>query len=108
MGEHIITQGPRISQVSVVDGKPAGYQQITSLSSATGLTVPKNANVAIVQVEGAPIRWRDDGTDPTSSVGMLLYPGNVVQLNVEDQLANFSAIQTATGGKLNVSYYEKS
>ena len=39
-----------------------GYQQITSLASATTPTVPVGATVAIVTVEGAAVRWRADGT----------------------------------------------
>ena len=57
-----------------------GYQQITDLSSSVGLTVPtvtpEGLNgkpvFALIIAEGAPIRWRDDGTAPTASVGMPL------------------------------------
>jgi hypothetical protein len=58
-----------------------GYQQITSLSSAQGLTVPEVDPVsglkaiptmAFITPETNTVRWRDDGTDPTASVGMPL------------------------------------
>ena len=42
-----------------------GYQQITSLSSATGLTVPQGATLALIVPETQNVRWRDDGTNPT-------------------------------------------
>ena len=57
-----------------------GYEQITSLSSTKGLTLPAvDANgmkctpaIAIIIAEAQGVRWRDDGTAPTASVGMPL------------------------------------
>ena len=55
---------------------PLGYQQISAstLASATLLTVPAGTNIAFIQVEGTSVgvRFRDDGTAPTSTVGMPL------------------------------------
>lgn len=83
---------------------PLGYQQITSLSSATALTVPTGATVAYVTVEGQGIRWRDDGTNPTASVGapvslsqQLIYFGN---------LAAIKFIQQAASATIDVEYYQ--
>lgn len=88
-----------------------GYQQITSLSAAAGLTVPaidKNGNkqqptFALIIAEDQPVRWRDDGTDPTSTVGMIL-PINV-PFQYDGDLTRIKFIQTAASAKLNVSYY---
>lgn len=82
----------------------AGYEQITSLSSATALTVPAGALIALITIEGADVRWRDDGTDPTSSVGMPLPAGQSFVYN--GQLSRFKVIQTAPNAILNVSYYK--
>lgn len=50
--------------------QPLGYQQLAlSATVAGGLTVPDGANYARI-VPNAAIRYRDDGTDPTSSVGL--------------------------------------
>ncbi len=43
-----------------------------SVASATGLTVPAGAVVALVCVEGGSVRYRDDGTAPTATVGIPL------------------------------------
>ena len=49
---------------------PVGYQQYTSLASATPLSsVPAGSTMALICAESAGVRWRDDGTDPTASVG---------------------------------------
>lgn len=89
-----------------------GYQQITSLSSATGLTVPTRdpstganvkANFALITAETQDLRWRDDGVDPTASVGMPLAAG--VTLQYDGDLGRIKFIEQTAGGKLNVSYY---
>lgn len=84
--------------------KPLGYQQITSLASATNLTPPPaRATAALVTVETAGVRWRDDGTPPTATIGMPLSAGQSFTY-----YGNLSAIQfIAQSGSpvLDVSYY---
>ena len=89
-----------------------GYQRISSLSSATALTVPNvdpvsglNAKptIALITPETQNVRWRDDGTDPTASVGMPIYVGT--SLLYDGNLANLRFINMVAGGKVNVSYY---
>jgi hypothetical protein len=88
-----------------------GYQQITSLSSATGLTVPivdKNGlackpSMALITPETQSVRWRDDDTNPTASVGMPLAAG--VTLQYDGDLTKIKFIEQTGGAKLNISYY---
>lgn len=88
-----------------------GYQQITSLSAAANLTVPttdKSGNkqqptFALILAEGKDVRWRDDGTAPTASVGMPLAVG--VPLQYDGDLTNIKFIETAASAKINISYY---
>lgn len=83
--------------------RPLGYQQITSLSSATGLTVPRGAIVALIQPETQAVRWRDDGTNPTASVGMPLAAGET--LPYTGYLETIKFIQQTASATLNISYY---
>lgn len=88
-----------------------GYQQISSLSAAAGLTVPtvtpEGLNgkpvFALIIAEGAPVRWRDDNTAPTASVGMPLAIG--VPLQYDGDLSKIKFIQQSATAKLNISYY---
>jgi hypothetical protein len=88
-----------------------GYQQITSLSAATGLTVPsKDLNglacrpsIAMITPETQGVRWRDDDTDPTNSVGMPLAAGTTLQY--DGDLTKIKFIEQTASAKLNISYY---
>ena len=82
---------------------PLGYQQITSLSASTSLTVPSYASVAVITVEGAGVRYRDDGTAPTASVGAPLAVGQ--SLTYMGALSNLKFIQQTSGATINVLYY---
>lgn len=88
-----------------------GYQQITSLSSAQSLSVPiidvqglscKPA-IAIITPETQAVRWRDDGTAPTASVGMPLAVG--VTLQYDGDLTKIQFIEQTASAKINISYY---
>lgn len=80
-----------------------GYQQITSLSASTALTVPPGATMALIVAETQAVRWRDDGTAPTASVGMPLATG--VSLSYDGDLRTIRFIQQTASATLNVSYY---
>lgn len=80
-----------------------GYQQITSLSAATGLTIPSGATMALIVPETQAVRWRDDGTNPTASVGMPVAIGE--SLNYDGDLSRIKFIEQTASAKLNISYY---
>lgn len=98
-----------VSQLSTV-----AFDQITVAASAIGLTTANvrgygsnryAAERAIVIVETAPIRWRDDGTDPSASVGMIANPGTILTLDNRDRIEKWRGIRTgATSATLSVSY----
>jgi hypothetical protein len=97
--------------------QPLGYQQITSFSSATSLTVPNGGTptaptFALINVEGTPgtdtVRWRDDGTAPTTSVGMLVNgtgSSSWPPFRYSGDLTAIQFIAAAGSPKLNVAYY---
>jgi hypothetical protein len=88
-----------------------GYQQITTLSSATNLTVPTTdlnglsakPTLALIVAETQAVRWRDDGVAPTASIGMPLAAG--VTLQYDGDLSRIQFIEQTGGAKLNISYY---
>lgn len=84
---------------------PAGDAQITTLSAAVGLTAPSaDANVARVQAESQNVRYRADNTDPTASVGELLYAGDQGTWIFGD-LKKYKFIEASASAKLNVQFF---
>lgn len=84
---------------------PLGYQQITSLSGIQMLTVPPGALAALISVEIAGVRYRDDGTNPTASVGMPMNPTGSPLL-YSGSLSLIAFTQMSSGAVLNVLYYK--
>lgn len=85
---------------------PLRYEAVTIAASSTALTSPTSAGGALIQVEDAPIRWTADGaTTPTSTVGMLAYPGDLIELCDYTQVLQFRAIRTGSvSATLRVCY----
>lgn len=83
-----------------------GYQQIVEPAAATALTVPANTSSALVQNNGTqPARYRLDGVDPTTSVGMRLAASAQIRIYGASALAAAKFIREAAGVTLDVQYY---
>lgn len=96
-----------IGGISTVQGyqKPAGYQQITSLGSAVGFTsIPDGTRFVAIQPESQNIRWRDDGTNPTASVGMIVVANDILFYTGDFTTIKF--IEVTASAKLNVTFYK--
>ena len=92
----------------VVDGQdvPNGYQQLVAsdISSAVALTVPAGTRFAVLQAEGDDVRYRDDGVNPTGSVGMIIAVGTPVVYTANPTA--LKVIRESASSILNVSYYK--
>jgi len=95
---------------------PGAYTQIDLSDGAVhgfdaDVIDPPNDNmgpgvVALVSPEGGNIRWRVDGTDPTTDTGMYVRNGDVMSLHGNTALRGFKAIKVVgTTVKLNVQMY---
>lgn len=91
------------------------YEQVTVSSTAKELTASAWATgpwssgetlVARIQVQDADIRYRCDGTNPTTTAGTLVTNGESFYIVGVDDATTFRAIRTAsTDAKLNVEYF---
>lgn len=94
----------------------AGTQTGVSLASATSLTVPAGANIAVITVEGTNnsagvcARWRDDGTAPTASAGSPLAANAVMVYQVISSTLTYLPIQLIQASSAtctaDVAYYK--
>lgn len=82
---------------------PLGYQQLTTLSSAAALTVPTGTKYILMQAQDKDVRYRDDGTDPSATVGMIMVANTVYAYT--GNFATIKFFETSATAKLNVLYY---
>ena len=94
--------------------RPLGYVQLTTTGTAAKLTLPAMPaasglviGYAVIQCIGAAgtdyVAWRDDGTAPTTTIGMRIFSGQEL-----DYTGDLTMIQFITGSGspvLNVSFY---
>lgn len=83
--------------------EPAGYVQLTSLSSAVGIGTGAG-RVALIQCLSQNVRWRDDGDDPTTTVGMRIHAGETIFYTGNLRAIKF--IEETAGAELNISVYQ--
>lgn len=81
-----------------------GYQQITSLTAATALTVPAGTSFALIIPQTQAVRWRDDGTNPTATVGYPLAAGVELRYSASS-ISRLRFIEQVASAAINVSYY---
>ncbi|HZZ79290.1 MAG TPA: hypothetical protein VFE62_12280, partial [Gemmataceae bacterium] len=85
--------------------KPLGYQQLTLAGTAQALTVPDGTRYVTLRAEGADARWRDDGTDPTASIGMPLKATDTAPYLYIGPAEKLKFIEVAAGAIVNASFY---
>jgi hypothetical protein len=65
--------------------------------------------MAVCKVEGEPLRYRVDGTSPTSATGVEAFAGDEIQIDGQDDMSAFEFIRHADSepnGKLVCHYYK--
>lgn len=88
------------------------YESVTVADTAIGITASKvspangeRAKILFCTLETAQVRFRTDGTDPTSSEGHIINVGDVVTFNSTGDIGRFRAIRTgATSGVLKCTF----
>lgn len=85
---------------------PLGYQQLVLSGGAQSLTIPtgKLPSMVLLEPEVKAVRCRDDGVDPTATVGFLL-PVGVSPFQYSGTIGALRCIGTDTTAILNVLYY---
>jgi len=74
-----------------------------------GTPITSNVKRAVITVETDSVRYREDGTDPTSTTGHLLYAGDTLQYmdaNYQKSLNNLNFIKVTTAAALKITFYD--
>lgn len=101
----------KILQALTNEKNAINKQTLVVTNIAQGLTVPAGAISALIQVESTiadfAIRYWEDGSIPTSTVGFFQGNTAVFELTTAENLRNFKVIQgTAGTTQLNITYYK--
>ena len=102
------------NKVNIIAGlhKAFSFEQITVSNAVKTLTVGKYTDTdsklskkVFISVEDAQIRYTFDGTTPTSSIGHIANPAEVIILIGTQNIENFKAIRKgSTDAKISVTY----
>ena len=84
--------------------RPLGYVQVTVLSASTGLTIPAGCCLIRVIPQTQAVRWRDDGTAPTATVGQPLAVGAELLYDATGMVA-LRFIEQVASAAINVTFY---
>jgi len=101
----------KILQALTNEKNAISKQTLTVTTAAQGLTIPSEAKSALIQVESTvtdyAIRYWEDGSIPTSSVGWFQGSTAVFEITTSENLRNFKVIQGTSGTtQLNITYYK--
>lgn len=97
--------------LSLSDFRALNFESVTVTDTAQSLTasvttggVVLRGQRAFISAETAQMRFRYDGTAPTSTVGHILESGQTVEIVGYDDILNFRIIRTgATSGTIRVT-----
>ena len=89
-----------------------GYTQVNAAGTAAAFGIsmvptpavgPTPPTYAIIQAEAQALRWRDDGVDPTTTVGMVIPAGG--ELRYDGDLNKIRLINATAGAICNYALY---
>lgn len=100
---------PAAAQQAAYVWTALGYQQISPVTTPSILTVPNGARMAMICAETNAVRYRDDGTAPTATVGMLIPITSPTSIDncimYSGPLPSILFQQVTSPATLDVSYY---
>lgn len=115
----VASGGPGDAEYAVTGyRRPLGYLQIPTANLNTATTMSAGASApgyptfpagfqphyAVIQCNGGTVRWRDDGTNPTVSVGMSIPDGG--ELDYVGDITKITFILSTNSPILDISLYE--
>ena len=83
--------------------KPLGHQQVTGLNTVKALTVPLGTQRILLVCTAQNVRFRDDGNNPTATVGIQLVAGTVFRYRGDPSAIKF--IEETASAVLEASFY---
>lgn len=111
----LLVSSPALAQQHVTSAtiQPLGFCTLsTALSSATPLSscsggIPTGATMVLVTVETQNVRWRDDGTAPTTTSGMVIvHDSALLPWLYNGDLTKIQFIAVTGSPVMDISFYK--
>lgn len=82
------------------------FEALAVAGTAVGFTAGTVANalLAVARVEGAQVRYRTDGEDPTASVGIVANDGDVITVTGYRDIKSIRFIRTGSSATVNAEF----
>jgi hypothetical protein len=87
-------------------GRGFSFENLAVSGSAVGLTVPNGAVSALISVDNVEVRYRIDGSNPTTTVGHKLPLDTFMEIYRAD-LDYIKFISTGAATNVFVTYYQE-
>ena len=89
--------------------KALGHAQLTSIDASTLLSsvtggIPVGTTIALITPQSQAVRWRDDGTAPTATVGYPLAISSEL-VYTSQSMGNLRFISQVAGAAINIAFY---
>lgn len=86
-----------------------GIAQLTGISAATLVSsvsggIPAGTESVLLQPEAQNVRYRDDGTAPTTGIGLILVANTLYEFSPA-QISRMQVIEVTATAKLNLAFY---
>ncbi len=85
--------------------EPKGYVQLTSAGVVLTPTVPAGSKYAMISVQTKGVRFRDDGTNPTGTTGVLIPVGIMYWYSGKVGALRFIEDGATSTAKVDILFY---
>lgn len=93
-----------LKSLGYFQGAAGSVDSATLLSALTGGTIPAGTCLVLITVAAQAIRWRDDGTNPSTTVGYPLAVGVELRYDSAD-FPRLALISQTAGAIVNIVCY---
>jgi len=99
-----------MNYVTIIDKEPTGNFETLTITNAAAVPLTalqkKAAATAFITVESNTVRFRVDGTSPTTTVGHAVAAGQSIFIANRTQLDNLKMIASGANATVFITYYK--
>ncbi len=89
-------------------GRPLEFETIAAIDNSTAegpSSIPAGAKAALVSVRGEKVRWRSDGSPPTTAIGHPIDVDDYAEFATSDLESILFISTSGTNANVDITYY---